>query len=59
MIHLGDFDYDDDPEAWDSLISEVLGEDFPYFAAIGNHDEDVWPAVIKPASANRRREMRG
>ncbi len=43
VIHLGDFDYDDDPEAWDSLISEVLGEDFPYFAAIGNHDEDVWP----------------
>ncbi len=43
VIHLGDFDYEDNPEVWDRLISDVLGEDFPYFAAIGNHDDDEWP----------------
>ena len=44
VIHLGDFDYEDDPAAWDQLISDVLGSAFPYFAAIGNHDEDAWSA---------------
>ena len=38
VLHQGDFDYRDDPEAWDDLITDVLGADFPYFASIGNHD---------------------
>ena len=43
VMHQGDFDYDDDPNAWDQLITDVLGSDFPYFASIGNHEEeDVW-----------------
>ncbi len=47
VIHAGDFGYGDegDPDtavAWDAQISRVLGEDFPYFAAIGNHDDDNW-----------------
>ena len=42
VLHQGDFDYDDDPDAWDQLITEVLGSDFPYFASVGNHDEDAW-----------------
>jgi predicted phosphodiesterase len=40
VIHCGDFDYDDDPGAWDAQITAILGENYPYFAAIGNHDED-------------------
>jgi hypothetical protein len=42
VIHLGDFDYEDDPQAWDAQISETLGESFPYFAVVGNHDLKRW-----------------
>ena len=38
VLHQGDFDYVDNPDAWDKQISDVLGSDFPYFASIGNHD---------------------
>lgn len=39
LLHLGDFDYNDDPAAWEAQINSVLGANFPYFACIGNHDE--------------------
>ena len=42
VLHQGDFDYHDDPAAWDQRISDVLGPNFPYFASIGNHDTLVW-----------------
>jgi hypothetical protein len=42
VMHQGDFDYDDDPAAWDAQINDVLGSNFPYFASIGNHDEAEW-----------------
>ncbi len=42
VIHSGDFDYNDDPQAWTDQIDAVLGADFPYFASPGNHDEDAW-----------------
>ena len=42
VVHVGDFDYVDDPAAWDAQINGVLGENFPYFATIGNHDESRW-----------------
>jgi hypothetical protein len=38
VLHQGDFDYRDNPGAWDALITEVLGAEFPYFASVGNHD---------------------
>jgi hypothetical protein len=38
VFHQGDFDYEDDPAAWEAQIDAVLGPDFPYFASIGNHD---------------------
>ena len=40
VLHQGDFDYQDDPESWDGLITSILGADFPYFASVGNHDTD-------------------
>lgn len=40
VLHQGDFDYDHDPDKWDATITSVLGADFPYFASVGNHDED-------------------
>ena len=47
VLHQGDLDYTKnpvtnqmtpDPDAWDRMISDVLGDDFPYFATIGEHD---------------------
>jgi len=46
VLHQGDFDYLDDPEKWDTQISNVLGSDFPYFASIGNHDVKAWGTII-------------
>jgi hypothetical protein len=42
VIHLGDFDYADNPTDWDDRISGILGPDFPYFASVGNHDTGAW-----------------
>lgn len=42
VVHSGDFDYRDDPEAWDNQINEILGNDFPYFASVGNHDKEAF-----------------
>jgi len=42
VLHQGDFDYENNPDKWDKQINDVLGEDFPYFASIGNHDLPVW-----------------
>ena len=38
----GDFDYADDPEAWDAMLTGVLGPNFPVIALVGNHDEARW-----------------
>lgn len=42
VVHNGDFDYADDPSAWDDRINRILGENFPYFATVGNHDAAAW-----------------
>jgi hypothetical protein len=42
VLHQGDFDYQDDPAAWEAQINAILGPNFPYFASIGNHDENAW-----------------
>lgn len=42
VLHVGDFDYEDNPGAWDGQINNILGADFPYFAVIGNHDLKRW-----------------
>lgn len=42
VLHQGDFDYYDDPERWDDMLSQILGDDYPYFASIGNHDVLAW-----------------
>lgn len=43
VLHQGDFDYNDNPDAWEAQINDVLGANFPYFASAGNHDESQWP----------------
>ena len=42
VLHQGDLDYENDPDKWDRMISNVLGDDFPYFAVIGHHDGESW-----------------
>jgi len=55
VVHSGDFDYGDDPDAWDAQIDAVLGADFPYFASVGNHDESAWEG---PAGYQAKLEAR-
>lgn len=42
VLYQGNFDYKNNPDAWNTQINETLGEDFPYFASIGNHDVKKW-----------------
>ena len=51
VLHQGDFDYADDPEAWDQQINDILGPNFPYFASIGNHDVLAWPGYQQKLQA--------
>jgi Calcineurin-like phosphoesterase len=55
VLHLGDLDYADDPEAWDAMITEVLGADFPLLVAAGNHDIKRWGG---PGGYQERQEAR-
>ncbi len=45
VLHQGDFDYNDQPDTWDGLITDVLGPAFPYFASVGNHDTASWGGI--------------
>ena len=42
VLHQGDLDYLDDPDAWDKMVSDVLGDDFPYFVSVSDHDVLKW-----------------
>jgi len=42
IIHAGDFEYADNPAAFENNLNAVLGPDYPYFASIGNHDYNTW-----------------
>ena len=42
VLHQGDFDYVNDHSQWNEMISNVLGDDFPYFATVGGHDIIKW-----------------
>jgi len=46
VLHLGDFDYVDLPLLWEAQIDAILGFDFPYFAVVGNHDEDEFYSTL-------------
>jgi len=43
MVILGDFDYENKPAEWAQMFTR-LGDNFPWFAVIGNHDLHSWPA---------------
>ncbi len=45
LVHLGDFDYTDNPAAWEDQTNRILGPDFPQIAVVGNHDLLGWPGT--------------
>ncbi len=45
VVHLGDFDYTQNPNAFDAKITSVLGESFPYLVLPGNHDNPNWSST--------------
>jgi hypothetical protein len=42
VVHNGDFDYENNPPAWNARIDRILGPSYPYFAIVGNHDASAW-----------------
>lgn len=41
-VHNGDFDYANNPTAFENRVSAILGSNYPYYAVIGNHDAAAW-----------------
>jgi len=46
VLHAGDLDYVGQPDAWEAMITDELGADFPYLVAIGNHDTQDWDRYV-------------
>ncbi len=42
LVHLGDYEYQNNPAAWEAQTNRILGSDFPYIAVMGNHDVPAW-----------------
>ena len=42
ILSQGDLGYDSSPEAFERMLHETLGPDFPFFASLGNHDRRDW-----------------
>lgn len=42
LLILGDYDYEDSPTKWESMLNKTLGSDFPVTGVIGNHDLPKW-----------------
>ncbi len=51
VLHAGDLGYDvgnpEAPERWAAVVNDVLGENFPYFFSMGNHDEGHWESTAE------------
>lgn len=64
VVHAGDLSYGDGtPAEWIAQIDSVLGADFPYLVAAGNHDLDEWGgeagfAAVLTARRQRTPELR-
>lgn len=42
IVHLGDFEYQNNPVAWEDQTDRILGSAFPQIAVVGNHDLFAW-----------------
>ncbi len=45
LVHLGDFDYADNPAAWEAQTDKVLGPNFLQISVMGNHDQTKFPGA--------------
>jgi len=55
VVHSGDFDYENSPAVWMDQLESILGDDFPYFASIGNHDNLQWSTYQRLLMAHNLR----
>jgi Calcineurin-like phosphoesterase len=56
LLHAGDMAYDGaSVSEWDAQTSDVLGDDFPVYAAAGNHDESRWQGFAHAITTRLRR----
>jgi len=39
ILHAGDYDYLGSPDKWEEFLNSTLGASYPFFAAVGNHDD--------------------
>lgn len=60
ILSQGDLGYESSPEAFERLLHETLGPDFPFFASLGNHDRRDWRRYrdLMEARARRIPELR-
>lgn len=49
VLHQGDFDYTDNPTEFWGSVDAILGQNFPYFVSVGNHDVGNWPTTADPS----------
>lgn len=49
LVHLGDFDYQNNPTAFDAQTTSILGANFPIIGVLGNHEDNpvAYEAMIK------------
>jgi len=59
LIVLGDFDYQDKPDTWKSMLNTYLGSDFPIIPVAGNHEEKVWSEYSKVVQEHIQRLPKG
>lgn len=59
LVHLGDFDYQNNPQGWEDQTDRILGADFPQIAVVGNHDLPSWygPKGYSSLVAERLKRM--
>jgi hypothetical protein len=55
LVHLGDATYVETASEFWAVVDRVLGHDFPYFLAQGNHDLPHWPALAEHGMGHVRR----
>lgn len=42
IVHVGDFDYKNDPALFESAVQKTIGTSIPFFGVPGNHDTANW-----------------
>jgi hypothetical protein len=58
VVDGGDLDYKNNPTLWDKHVSGIMGAGYPYFVAMGNHDQAQWPGYSKKI-ADRMAKLKG